>query len=114
MPTATPVPVTETSSSSAATEVPAAASVTWDANIVLLVTQKCMMCHGATASGGLTLSTYTDAMKGGASGPIFTSGDSANSLIITKFEGGKHPYAVLSPEELTQIKSWIDAGLPEK
>jgi hypothetical protein len=72
------------------------------------------MCHGPSASGGLTLSSYADAMKGGASGPVFTPGDSAKSLMIVKFEGGKHPYAVLSPEELTQIKTWLDAGALEK
>jgi len=119
-PTSMPVPtitqtiITEDPASSTAVEIPAAASVTWDAGIGPLFTQKCLMCHGTTVSGGLNLSTFTDAMKGGASGPAFTSGDSANSLIVTKFEGGKHPYAILSPEELAQIKAWIDAGLLEK
>jgi cytochrome b subunit of formate dehydrogenase/mono/diheme cytochrome c family protein len=113
-PTATPVAVTEGAGSTLATEAPVAASVTWDAGVGPLFTQKCLMCHGAAASGGLNLSTYSDAIKGGATGPTFTSGDSANSLVITKFESGKHPYAVLSPEELTQIKAWIDAGMPEK
>jgi cytochrome b subunit of formate dehydrogenase len=114
-PTATPAPtVTGDAASSAVTEAPAAAGPTWDTDISPLSSQKCLMCHGATASGGLNLSTYADAMKGGATGPIFTSGDSANSPIITKFEGGKHPYAVLSPEELTQIKAWIDTGMLEK
>lgn len=113
-PTATLAAVTEVSGPPAATDIPAAASLTWDTDISPLVTQKCLMCHGATASGGLNLSTYADATKGGATGSIFTPGDSANSLIITKFESGKHPYAVLSPEELTQIKAWIDAGMLEK
>jgi hypothetical protein len=72
------------------------------------------MCHGASASGGLNLTTYADAMKGGISGPSFTAGDSANSLIIVKFEGGKHPYATLTAEELDKIKAWLDAGALEK
>jgi hypothetical protein len=72
------------------------------------------MCHGAGASGGLNLSTYADAMKGGVTGPIFASGDAANSLIITKFESGKHPYAELLPEDLAQIKEWINSGAVEK
>ena len=78
------VPVTETSGSAPATEVPVAASVTWDTDIAPLFTQKCLMCHGATASGGLILSTYADAMKGGVSGAVFTAGDSANSPMIVK------------------------------
>jgi len=105
---------TPSSAGAAVTDVPAASAVTWDATIGPLFKQKCLMCHGATASGGLGLSTYADAMKGGASGVVFTSGDSANSLMIVKFESGKHPFATLSPEELIQIKAWIDSGLPEK
>ena len=88
--------------------------MTWDSAIGPLFTQKCLMCHGASASGGLNLSTYADAMKGGASGVVFTPGDSANSLMIVKFESGKHSYAVLSPEELALIKAWLDAGALEK
>jgi mono/diheme cytochrome c family protein len=79
-----------------------------------LFTQKCLMCHGASASGGLNLTTYADVIKGGASGEVFTPGDSANSLMIVKFESGKHSYAVLSPEELALIKAWLDAGALEK
>ncbi|CAG0978824.1 hypothetical protein ANAEL_01621 [Anaerolineales bacterium] len=114
LPTATPVPVTESSGSVPATEPPVAANLTWDTDIAPLFTQKCLMCHGATASGGLNLSTYADAMKGGVSGPPFTAGDSANSPVIAKFEGGKHPYAALSAEELDKIKAWLDAGALEK
>jgi cytochrome b subunit of formate dehydrogenase len=91
-----------------------ASVATWDSAIGPMFTQKCLMCHGATASGGLNLSTYIDAMKGGASGAVFTPGDSANSLMIVKFESGKHSYAVLSPQELSQIKAWLDAGALEK
>ena len=88
--------------------------MTWDSAVGPLFTQKCLMCHGAAASGGLNLSTYADAMKGGASGVIFTPGDSTNSLMISKFESGGHPYADLSPEELALIKAWLDAGALEK
>ncbi len=125
-PTQTPVP-TNTATASAseeatpaetqeATSAPAApvSSTTWDGQIGPLTTQKCLMCHGPGASGGLVLSTYADAMKGGASGPIFVTGDAANSLLIQKFESGKHPYAQLTPEELQLITDWINAGMLEK
>ena len=109
-------PATENTPSTSISSTPSVAVslVTWDSAIGPLLTQKCLMCHGSAASGGLILSSYADAMKGGASGAVFTSGDSANSLMIVKFESGKHPYAVLSPEELTQIKNWIDTGTLEK
>ena len=119
-PTETPVPA-DTSASPASAEstatpaAPEAAAITWDGQIYPnIVSQKCLMCHGPSASGGLTLATYADAMKGGASGPIFVAGDAANSLLITKFESGKHSYAQLTPEEITTIKDWINAGMPEK
>ena len=45
---------------------------------------------------------------------MFVAGDAANSLIITKFESGGHPYAELTSEELTQVTEWINAGGLEK
>ena len=116
VPSATPASTTEEAPAVSISSTPSTAdtAVTWDSAVGPLVAGKCLMCHGAAASGGLNLSTYADAMKGGKSGIIFTPGDSANSLMIVKFESGKHPYAVLSPEELALIKSWLDAGALEK
>lgn len=116
VPTATPtiIPPTATpSTESAATEPPAAAGPTWNGEIGALFAGKCLTCHNETATGGLNLSTYADAVKGGANGAFFTAGDSANSLIVIKFESGAHPYATLTEEELALIKAWIDAGAGE-
>jgi cytochrome b subunit of formate dehydrogenase len=115
-PSATSASSTESvSDASASSTPPATASVeTWDSTVGPLAIKKCLMCHGPSASGGLNLSTYADAMKGGKSGTVFTAGDSAKSLMIVKFESGKHSYAVLSPEELSLIKAWLDAGALEK
>lgn len=87
---------------------------TWDGQVGPLFSEKCTTCHGSMASGGLILSTYADASRGGASGPIFVSGNAANSLIITKFESGGHSYAELTSEELALIAEWINAGALEK
>jgi cytochrome b subunit of formate dehydrogenase len=116
VPSATPASTTEEapSVSNSSTPEDTVAAVTWDSAVGPLFMQKCLMCHGPSASGGLNLSTYADAMKGGASGAAFTPGDSAKSSMIVKFESGEHPYAVLSPEELLQIKAWLDAGALEK
>ncbi|MEW6240485.1 MAG: cytochrome b/b6 domain-containing protein [Chloroflexota bacterium] len=114
MSTPTAVPPTATpSTESAATEPPAAAGPTWTGEIGALFAGKCLACHGAAASGGLNLSTYADAVKGGANGPFFMAGDSAGSLIVTKFESGAHPYAALTEDELALVKAWIDAGAGE-
>jgi cytochrome b subunit of formate dehydrogenase/mono/diheme cytochrome c family protein len=111
VPTAAPTKVANTPSA-ATTPDAASTVVSWDGSVGPLLNQKCSACHGT--SGGLNLSTYADAMKGGKSGIVFTAGDSANSLMIVKFESGKHPYAVLTAEELAQIKAWLDAGALEK
>ena len=74
---------------------------------------KCSTCHGATALGGLNLSTYADAMVGGTSGPAIIPGDGANSLLVTKQQAGGHP-GQLTPEEIAQVIEWIDAGALEK
>jgi len=117
-PTETPLPTETTAAASSVeppTSTPAAPSgPTWDGQTGALFAQKCLTCHGAGASGGLNLSTYADATKGGQSGPIFVAGDAANSLIITKFESGKHPYAQLTPEEIALIKEWINGGALSK
>lgn len=105
MPTAVP---TETPQPGAAP-----AALTWDASVGPLFQQKCAACHGAAAIAGLNLSTYADAIKGAASGPVIVPNDSANSKLVQVQSAGGHP-GQLSPDELTQIKAWIDAGAPEK
>src|SRR5215216_7499025 len=85
----TPTPAPTLTATSAATDsTPSAPSVasdpTWDNAIGALFQTKCTTCHGVGALGGLNLSTYADAMKGGASGPVIVPGDAANSLLVTK------------------------------
>lgn len=117
LPTNTPLPPTITPTAAPATETPAGgaptAAMTWDGYVGPLFQQKCAVCHGPAAMGGLTLTSYADAIKGGANGPVLVSKDSANSLLIKKQEAGGHP-GQLSAEEIANIKAWIDAGLPEK
>ena len=91
------------------------AAPTWDSVIGPLFATKCTICHsGEKPKAGLDLSSYTGAEKGGQSSPIFISGDSANSLILTKFGSGAHPYATLLADELALIQAWIDGGAVEK
>ena len=87
--------------------------LTWDNSIGALFQAKCTSCHGAGALGGLNLSTYSDAMKGGASGPVIIPGDGANSLLVIRQQAGGHP-GQLTPEEIAQVIEWIDAGALEK
>ncbi len=108
LPTPTKLPPTPT-------EPPAAApvNITWDAYIGPIFQQKCAACHGAAAMAGLNISTYAGTIQGSAKGPVIVSKDSANSLLIQKQTAGGHP-GQLTPDEITQVKAWIDAGAPEK
>lgn len=121
-PTITPtVPATETAPATAtsadAQQTPGTTAVasgpTWDSAIGPMLQEKCLPCHGPAASGGLNLSTYADAMKGGASGPVIVPDDGENSLLVTKQQAGGHP-GQLIPEEIAQVIEWIDAGALEK
>jgi mono/diheme cytochrome c family protein len=119
LPTETPLPtVTPTAGTPGAeTTTPAgttaASSLTWENAIGAMLQTKCAACHGPAALGGLNLSTYADAMKGGVSGPAMVPGDAANSLIVQKQQAGGHP-GQLTPEEIAQLIEWINAGALEK
>lgn len=90
-----------------------ASGPTWDGGIRAMFESKCTACHGAGALAGLNLSTYSSAMKGGASGPVIIPGDGANSLLVQRQQAGGHP-GQLTPEEIAQVIEWIDAGALEK
>jgi cytochrome b subunit of formate dehydrogenase len=86
-------------------------ATTWDDGIGAMLQSKCGSCHGT--SGGLSLATFADIMKGATSGAVITPGDPTTSLIVTILEAGGHP-GQLSAEELAALKAWILAGAPEK
>jgi len=85
----------------------------WDGNISTLFQEKCGACHGATAMGGLNLSTYADMLNGSQSGSVIVPGESESSLLISIQEAGGHP-GQLTPEEISQVIAWIEAGALEK
>jgi cytochrome b subunit of formate dehydrogenase/mono/diheme cytochrome c family protein len=117
-PTITPTLVpTETSlpdATTVGTEQPASASApTWDGATGALFQSKCGTCHGDSASGGLILTSYADALKGGDSGTVIVPGDSATSSLVTIQEAGGH-FGQFEDEEIAQIVEWINAGALEK
>ena len=108
-----PPPRTRRQLAAGSTTPAAASALTWDSSIGALFQAKCGTCHGAAATGGLNLSTYADAMKGGNTGPVIVPGDSTNSVLVIRQQAGNHP-GQLTPEEMAQVIEWIDAGAPEK
>jgi cytochrome b subunit of formate dehydrogenase/mono/diheme cytochrome c family protein len=110
------IPVTPTPTLVPTPTTPAAAApaaLDWQTFAGPLFQQKCAACHGVAAIGGLNLSTYADALKGGKSGAAIVPKASADSKLIQIQAAGGHP-GQLTAEELTQIKEWIDAGAAEK
>ncbi len=85
----------------------------WDGTIAPLLQEKCSTCHGPAEMGGLNLSTYADALKGGTAGSVILPGDSTNSILVAKQEAGGHP-GQLTPDEIALVKAWIDSGALEK
>jgi formate dehydrogenase gamma subunit len=111
--TPTPAPTMTPTPEGGATTAPAPAGpLTWDDTVGPILQAKCTTCHGESALGGLNLSTYEDALRGGASGPAIVPGDSVSSLLVQVQQSGDHP-ALLTPEELVLVIEWIDAGAPE-
>ncbi len=90
-----------------------AGTMTWDGYFSGLFRNRCSTCHGITKVGGLSLSTYQDALKGGNSGPAIIPGDPDNSVLVEKQSTGNHP-GQLTIDELNQVIAWILAGAPEK
>jgi cytochrome b subunit of formate dehydrogenase len=88
-------------------------ALTWDGTFSGLFRNRCSTCHGFTKVGGLSLSTYQDALKGGNSGPAIIPGDPDNSILVQKQSLGNHP-GQLTIDELNQVITWIQAGAPEK
>jgi formate dehydrogenase gamma subunit len=113
IPTASPTTGPEQTPDSTPSTPSVASDLSWDNSIGAMFQAKCTTCHGAGALGGLNLSTYTDAMQGGVSGPVIVPGDGANSLLVIRQEAGGHP-GQLTPEEIAQVIEWIDAGAIEK
>jgi hypothetical protein len=117
-PTPTPVPSptpapTATAIVGLSTTTTATANLTW-VDVDPIFTTKCGQCHSATtASNGLNLSTYADAMKGGQGGPVIVPSDAANSKLIQIQSAGGH-FGQLSADELAKVETWINAGALEK
>jgi mono/diheme cytochrome c family protein len=89
-----------------------ASSDAWIGGIDQLVNAKCAACHINLQSGGLSLKTYADALKGGQDGPAIVPNDPAKSVLVSVQQKGGHP-GQLTPEEIDRIVKWIEAGAPE-
>jgi len=96
----------------------AAEKVTYDDQVFPLFQQSCLNCHNPDKTkGGLDLSTYSGAMKGGSGGKIAEPGDVNSKLVIVCLQTGtpKMPPEgdKLGAAQINILKGWIEGGLLE-
>jgi len=93
---------------------PAPSALTrWAGDIENLLAERCGACHGPAAMGGLELSSYAGALRGGNRGPAVVPGDPDASILVQIQEPGGHP-GQLTETEIAGIIAWIRAGAPER
>lgn len=109
--TATPLPEPTQTPAPAGSVQATPATLTWNNGISDLFKAKCGACHGS--SGGLSVVSYADLMKGASSGAVIVPGDPANSPLVKLQSGGSHA-GLFSADELKQVEDWIKAGALEK
>jgi len=111
---------------SAAFGLPAAASaadaktkITFDQNVMPILTQHCLGCHkGESGKGGLDLSTYAKTMEGGASGAVVKPGDADASRLWRLTAHKEQPYMppklpVIDKAQLDTLALWVTQGALE-
>jgi len=117
LPTNTPAPTATPAAAAtpgAVTTPQAVAALSWNTDISPLMNKFCTACHSSsTKMGGLDLSSYEAALKGGVSGPAIVPGEIQTSLLISRQASGQHP-GQLSASDLAAVQHWIELGAPEE
>ncbi len=91
--------------------IPLAAASDFEATIAPLLRAKCASCHSAkTRSGGLSVESRDDILRGGKSGPAIVPGRPVDSLVLTLAATGKMPMSgpKLAGAEIEAIRKWIE------
>ena len=82
------------------------ATSTFSGNVLPILNNRCNSCHsGASPSGGITLTTYTDVMKYVNNGSLMGSINHASGFSPMPKNTTK-----LSSCEIDTIQKWIDSG----
>jgi cytochrome c len=97
---------------------PRVAVVTYKKDIASTMTKACAGCHtGAGAPGGIDLSSYANAMKGGKGGKVIVAGNPAKSALCTVLHGKPKlmpPKHALDKETIALVELWVKQGAREK
>ncbi len=90
-----------------------AATPTFQHDVLPLMEQKCIGCHGEQAMAGLDLRTLDAVVKGSSGGEVITPGDPEQSLLWEKIASDAMPMGMdpLTDGEKELIREWITNGL---
>ncbi len=83
----------------------------FESDVLPVFRAKCFACHSAKLrSGGLSLESRDDILRGGKSGGVIVPGKPVDSLLLTLVATGKMPMgaAKLSVSETAAIRTWIE------
>src|SRR5215467_2686021 len=89
----------------------------FEARIRPLLARNCFACHTSEHLGGLTMSSRSALIQGGASGPAIIPGKPDESLLVQAIRQ-THPRLKMPPtgklgtEEIRDIENWISQGAP--
>lgn len=97
---------------------PAQEKVSYDDHVLRIFEQSCLNCHNPDKTkGGLDLSNFAGAMKGGSSGKVVEPGDTSSTLINVVKQTGEPKMPPegekLSAADIDILSKWIEGGLLE-
>ncbi len=92
--------------------------ISYDDHVFPILQQACLNCHNPDKTkGGLDLSSYAAALKGGSGGKIAEPGDAASPLILAVEQTSEKKMPPegdkLSAAHILTLKRWIEGGLLE-
>jgi mono/diheme cytochrome c family protein len=83
----------------------------FDTDVLPVFRAKCLGCHSAKArSGGLSLESVDDVLRGGKSGGAIVAGKPSDSLLLSMVATGKMPMGGgrLTDAEIGAVRTWIE------
>ena len=96
---------------------PGAAEVDFQADVLPILSRKCLRCHaGDKPEGNLSLADRAAVLRGGDSGPAIVPNDAAGSLLLARVTAADPDEAMppegdrLSDTEIAALRTWIDHG----
>jgi mono/diheme cytochrome c family protein len=92
-----------------------AASVSFAKDVLPILQQNCVKCHGGDKTEvSLVLKDYTGVMAGSENGPVVVPGDASQSDFVRLVANGKMPKRAnrLPDAQIKILTDWVNAGAP--